>query len=97
MVTYLILNLIFMTVTVCVLLGLKALHWNKTMTQILLLLIGLTVIFDSFIIIAGIVDYDPTKILGIKLGAAPIEDLLYAILAVVIIPSIWKKLEKSRV
>ena len=92
MVTYLVLNLIFIATTVIVLLAFRALHWNKVMTRILVLLIVLTVIFDSFIIMAGIVSYEPGKILGVRLGAAPVEDLMYAVLAAVIIPAIWKKL-----
>lgn len=59
-------------------------------------LIILTAIFDSVIIWADIVDYDPTKILGLYAIQAPIEDFFYAILAVVIVPALWKLFGKKK-
>ena len=97
MATYLILNVIFIAITLATFKIFKALSWNKIMTYLLILLLVLTIIFDSLIIAAGIVDYDPNKILGLKIGLAPIEDFMYAILALIIIPSVWKKLEASNV
>jgi lycopene cyclase domain-containing protein len=47
-------------------------------------------VFDSLIIAAGIVGYDTAKILGIYIGTAPIEDFMYALLAAVIVPALWK-------
>lgn len=52
-------------------------------------LLVLTAIFDSIIIWATIVGYDASKILGIYIGYAPIEDFFYAILAVIIVPALW--------
>ncbi len=37
----------------------------------------------------GLVHYGPDKILGITIGKAPIEDLLYAVLAGILIPTVW--------
>ncbi len=92
MATYLILNLFFMAVCLLVLKSLKSLSWNRTMILLLAILVVSTAIFDSLIITAGIVAYDTGKISGLVIGLAPIEDFMYAILAVVIIPNIWDKI-----
>jgi lycopene cyclase domain-containing protein len=47
-------------------------------------------VFDSFIVSLGIVAYDHTKLLGLSIGSAPIEDFFYAILAGFMIPLLWK-------
>ena len=47
-----------------------------------------TAIFDNAIIGAGLVAYDETKILGLKIGLAPIEDFAYAIGVVLLATSV---------
>lgn len=92
--TYLIMNLIFL---VCiVVLFLQYLRkpdavWWMTLAALLVL----TAVFDSIIIWAGIVGYDPAKILGLYVGFAPIEDFFYAILAVIIVPALWRLFEPN--
>ena len=54
-----------------------------------LALLLMTAVFDNAIIGAGIVAYEADKILGLKLGLAPIEDFAYSIAAVLIVPAIW--------
>jgi lycopene cyclase domain-containing protein len=49
----------------------------------------LTLVFDNLIIASGIVDYDPEKISGIRLGVAPIEDFAYTLVALVLIPTVF--------
>lgn len=93
-VTYLLLNLVFMAITIGVLLvayrkrrlavPMKAI----TLTTAILLLF--TLVFDALIVASGIVDYNDTKTLGVTFGPAPIEDLFYAVLAGILIPSLWK-------
>lgn len=60
------------------------------------LLLLLTAVFDSIIIWAKIVGYDPDKILGVYIGFAPIEDFFYAILAVIIVPALWNLFEPKK-
>ena len=55
----------------------------------LALMIALTAIFDNIIILSGTVAYDRSKILGLLIGAAPIEDFAYTIAAVVLVPALW--------
>lgn len=96
MVTYLMLNLVFMAVVLALLWWQKALRWDRSMTVTLVVLMVCTAVFDSLIIASGIVGYDESKLLGVMIGAAPIEDFFYAILAVVMVPSLWHYLEERR-
>jgi lycopene cyclase domain-containing protein len=52
-------------------------------------LIALTVVFDNLIVGSGIVAYDPAKISGVLMPIAPVEDLAYAIGAVLLVPTLW--------
>lgn len=49
----------------------------------------LTAIFDNAIIGFGIVDYAPSKISGVRIGVAPIEDFAYTLAGCVVIPAVW--------
>lgn len=68
------------------------LSWSHAVTRLLVLLVALTAMFDSLLIFADIVAYNPDKILGVRIGLAPVEDFMYAVLVVVIVPAVWKKL-----
>lgn len=61
----------------------------KPMTVAASVMLFLTLVFDNLIIASGIVDYDPEKISGIRLGVAPIEDFAYTLVALVLIPSVF--------
>ena len=54
----------------------------------------MTAVFDNVIVGLGIVDYDPLRILGARLGVAPIEDFGYAIVGAFGIPALWNRLHK---
>ena len=90
MATYVALNVVFLAVVLAVLKWRRLLVWNRSVIVTLCILIACTAVFDSLIIAAGIVDYDTTKILGIYIGTAPIEDFMYALLAAVVVPALWK-------
>lgn len=93
--TYILMNLVFMT---AVLLALR--KWLRRPNAAAWVTLGslliLTLIFDNVILWAGFVEYDTSKLLGLYLGLAPIEDFFYAILAAVIIPVLWVALDKKR-
>ncbi len=59
----------------------------------LALVLGLTAIFDSLIIAAGIVAYDTSRILGAYIGRAPIEDFAYAVVSVIVVVLLWEYYE----
>ncbi|TFC96634.1 MULTISPECIES: lycopene cyclase domain-containing protein [Cryobacterium] len=55
----------------------------------------LTAVFDSIMIGVGLVDYDPTRIVGLRIGLAPIEDFAYPVGAALLLPSVWALLERK--
>lgn len=89
MVMYLLVNLIFILIVI-VIFRIKPKKPSRVAVLTLGALLVLTAIFDSLIVGFGIVSYDPSRILGIFIGKAPIEDFFYAVLAVVLVPTIWK-------
>ena len=50
-----------------------------------LLMVIMTAVFDNFIVATGIVSYDESKLSGIKILFAPIEDFAYTIVLVPLI------------
>ena len=62
----------------------------------LVALVALTAVFDNVIVGSGIVAYDASRILGIRLGVAPIEDFSYAIAAALVLPALWVLLGRRR-
>ena len=52
-------------------------------------LVALTAVFDNVIVGTGIVGYDTSRILGVRIGVAPVEDFAYAIAAALALPAIW--------
>jgi lycopene cyclase domain-containing protein len=57
------------------------------------LVLALTLVFDNVIVGLGIVTYDPERIIGVRLGFAPIEDFAYAVVGAFLIPAIWGKIK----
>lgn len=96
MATYLILNIAVLTV-VAVLLGMMPRRPSKAWIFTFVILLVLTLVFDNILIWLDMFSYAADKILGIHIFMAPIEDFMYAILAVILIPAVWHKLGDSRV
>jgi lycopene cyclase domain-containing protein len=59
-------------------------------------LVALTAVFDNVIVGSGIVAYDETRILGLRVGVAPVEDFSYAIVAALALPALWLLLGRRR-
>jgi len=57
-----------------------------------LVMLALTVVFDTVMIAAGLYDYDLDKILAVYLWGAPVEDLAYPLAAVMLMPALWTAL-----
>ncbi len=96
MATYLVLNLVVLAAVIAMLKLRGALVWNRAMTITLAVLLATTAIFDSLIVAMGIVQYDAAQILGVTVGAAPVEDFFYAALAALLIPATWNALKKGK-
>lgn len=97
--TYWLLNVPFLAVVALVaiaaILARRAPRWRLVgLTAIALLL--LTAVFDNVLVATGIVGYDPSRISGVLVGVAPLEDFAYAVAAVVLLPSLWSLLGGER-
>ncbi len=89
--TYVILNLIVIGIVLAGL-GIRV-HWpSNAWLATLGSLIILTLVFDNLLIALEVYSYAPSKILGIHVGLAPIEDFMYALLAAILIPAVWNRL-----
>lgn len=94
MATYFLVNLIYILVVI-VGLGIKPKKPSKSIVLTLGSLLLLTAVFDSLIVGFSIVGYSPDRIIGIFIGKAPVEDFFYAVLAVILVPTIWKLKDKK--
>ena len=96
MTTYLLMNAIVSVAVLAPLVLMNRTSLNKYISITLVIVLVMTVFFDSLIILAGIVDYDYKKTLGIILWHAPIEDLFYTVVAVLGVTLLWEKYENKR-
>jgi lycopene cyclase domain-containing protein len=93
--TYLALNLVFMAVAfIAVLLIGRKSPW-RAIGFTLFWMVLMTLVFDNIIIGLGIVGYDSSKISGLLLGLAPIEDFSYTVVSVFLVAVIWHKFTKA--
>lgn len=89
--TYVLINIFFLCL---VILCLRITHINRAQLVTLGILIVMTALFDTIIVGLSIVGYDPERISGIFIGVIPIEDFFYALMAALVVPIIWDRLEK---
>jgi small toxic polypeptide LdrA/B/C/D len=61
----------------------------KVLGLTLAIMLVTTAIFDNVIIGVGLVAYDPSTLLGVYIGIAPIEDFAYTVAGVMILPALW--------
>ena len=61
----------------------------KVLGLTLAIMLVTTAIFDNVIIGVGLVAYDPSTLLGVYIGIAPIEDFAYTLAGVMILPALW--------
>ena len=90
--TYLLLDLAFLVpvalVAVAAVASRRKPRWRAVGLAAIVLLIT-TVVFDNVLVGIGIVAYHDDRILGIRMPIAPVEDLSYAIAAVILLPCLW--------
>jgi len=87
--TYLILNIVFLAGILFVFRK-HLTKPTKTWWLTLIALLILTAVFDNVMIASGFFSYTPDKILGLYIGLAPIEDFMYAVLAAILVPILWR-------
>lgn len=56
------------------------------------ILMALTVVFDSVMIAVDLFRYDDALLLGPRVGLAPVEDLAYALIALLVVVALWRLL-----
>lgn len=96
MTTYLLLTVVVLgLVLVACVPVLRRLPW-RPVALMGAVLIALTAVFDSAIVGFGLTVYDLDKILGVYVGAAPIEDFGYTIAAMLLMPVLWTVLGRTR-
>jgi len=95
MFTYILLNVLFL-ITLVIFMPNKLKKPPRAWWITLYAVFLLTLIFDPIIILLGIVDYNPDKILGLNLLGAPIEDFFYALYAACIVPLVWHRLGEKK-
>lgn len=88
------LNLVFLVVVavVAVVLTRRAgvgPRWWQTVALVVAGLVGLTIVFDSLIIMADLVRYDDDLMLGLDLWLTPVEDLAWPVAAGLLLPALW--------
>jgi lycopene cyclase domain-containing protein len=93
--TYGELNLIFLVIAGLATWVIKSRHRCFTTPVVALPMLVLTAVFDNLIIAAGIVDYDDSKLIGLDIGLVPIEDFAYTVVAILLVPAIWKAVNKE--
>lgn len=92
--TYLLLNIVF-TLIALGFMRLRKLPWTRALTISIFAILFLTAIFDPIIIALDIVAYDAEQLIGIYWLGAPVEDFFYAIIAPVLVYTLWHTIEKK--
>ncbi|MFB9307906.1 lycopene cyclase domain-containing protein [Agromyces hippuratus] len=90
--TYAALSAVFLAVAAAV----AALGWRRAphghglaLVVSALVLVVLTIAFDSIMIATGLFDYADAHIWGVRLWLAPVEDLAYPIAGVLLLSGLW--------
>lgn len=87
---YLLLNFVFTLLALAIAWPLRRkLNW-RIVAVVFVALSLMTLIFDNMIVANGIVAYEESKILGLRLWFAPIEDWGYVVVGCWLIPAIFK-------
>ena len=94
MTTYLILNLLFL-ITLLMFIPKKITKPSKGWWIMLGGLLLLTALFTPLSTYLDIVEYDPSKILGLSIFGAPVENFFYALYAACIVPLVWNRLGEN--
>ena len=95
--TYVTLNMLFLGLSLWFMFWVRSLlksGWNRAFWIprgiAFVVLLAFSAVFDNVIILLGLVAYDTSKLSGIFIGVAPIEDFFYTLAAVVLLPSLWQ-------
>ncbi|GAB2617607.1 lycopene cyclase domain-containing protein [Pseudactinotalea suaedae] len=68
--------------------------WTATAITALVL-VALTVVFDSIMIAVDLFRFDEDALTGVRLVLAPVEDLAWPLAAALLLPALWQLLGKD--
>lgn len=91
MYNYLIISLPFLVVAAVLMFKIYKID-KSTLAKVVIASLIMTAVFDSAIIAMGFVGYDTSKLLGIYVFKAPLEDFFYIIFALAVTIYTWEKL-----
>ncbi|HWV79443.1 MAG TPA: lycopene cyclase domain-containing protein [Isoptericola sp.] len=64
-------------------------RWWVATALAAVVLVALTVVFDSLMIAADLFRYDDAALLGVRLWLTPVEDLAWPLVAALLLPALW--------
>jgi len=64
-------------------------RWWAATALTAVVLVALTVVFDSLMIAADLFRYDDGALLGVRLWLTPVEDLAWPVVAALLLPALW--------
>ena len=103
--TYLSLSAVFVVVSLLFLVAVVATaprrralvaRWWRPILAAGVALMVLTAIFDNVMIAIGLIAYEPTHLVGVLIGLAPIEDFTYPLAGLLFLPALWLLLGRRR-
>lgn len=63
--------------------------WWAATALAAVVLVALTVVFDSLMIAADLFRYDDAALLGVRVWLTPVEDLAWPVVAALLLPALW--------
>ncbi|MDM7831320.1 lycopene cyclase domain-containing protein [Cellulomonas edaphi] len=64
-------------------------HFAASIAITAAVLVGLTIVFDSLMVIADLFRYDTNLLVGLRIWRTPVEDLAWPVAAALLLPSVW--------
>lgn len=97
MMTYFIMGLPFILVALILAVRAGRHHpqFFRQLSWVAVPLLALTVIFDNILTGLPIITYNQSLISGLSIGSAPIEDFMYTVAVVLLVPSLWLTLSND--
>ncbi|MGC0141610.1 lycopene cyclase domain-containing protein [Pseudactinotalea sp. Z1732] len=71
-------------------------RWWAATALTAVVLIALTIVFDSLMIYADLFRYDEAHLIGVYVLLAPVEDLAWPVVAALLLPAVWSLLGPRR-
>ncbi len=94
MYSYILMNAVFITFALVVVLRIKVVLSRRAQLASSILLLGCMLIFNTYLTALPIVRYNSERILGLRLGTIPVEDFAYLAVALVLTPSVYTYLKR---